>query len=347
MGSSCQSSTESDNGRFVPALTSSQENEQAQPQAGTSLPARFDQTCEESSLAKAVALQQQSLKPVETLVRLANGARFVEQTSAVLVADGILPPCATSNSCSVASDATKGFLRSAFNPDTASNFETRPVQLNTDLPHEIEVATNWADLLDPNSGPRRCRQPDKREVYLIENVFSIAECKALIASSEEHGYGATNYPKSYRGNLRLITKDASLTGIMWQRLRPFVPATVTCGGSVWEAVGLNECWRLAKYHPGDRFMRHLDAAFKRDQKEMSMFTVNIYMNGDFEGGATRFYPDGNSPDPNLVVSPEAGLCLLFRQPPSQQYYHDGERVRQGNKYLFRTDVIYHLQDDHC
>jgi len=347
MASSCQSSTGSDNGRFVPALTASQERDQTQPQAGTSLPARLDQTCQESSLAKALAAQRQSLQPVETIVRLANGTRFVEQTGAVLEADGILPACATLNSCNDASGATKGLLNSASNLDAAPNFEKPPVQRNADLRHEIEVTTNWADLLDPNSGPTQCRQPDEREVYLIENVFSTVECRALIASSEECGYGATNYPKCYRGNLRLITKDASLTEVIWQRLRPFVPATVTCGGDVWEAVGLNECWRLAKYHPGDRFMRHLDAAFKRDQKEMSMFTVNIYVNGDFKGGATRFYPDGNSRDPNLTVSPEPGLCLLFRQPPSQQYYHDGEQVRQGNKYLFRTDVIYRLQDAHC
>merc|ERR1711871_682179 len=125
------------------------------------------------------------------------------------------------------------------------------------------------------------RQPDGREVYLIEASFTLGECAALVAAAEQYGFGATDYPKGYRGNLRLITTDESLTAAMWRRLRPHVPATVEYGGEVWEATGLNECWRLSKYHPGDRFMRHTDANFKRNRQEMSMFTVNIYMNSDF------------------------------------------------------------------
>merc|ERR1712060_1013550 len=97
----------------------------------------------------------------------------------------------------------------------------------------------------------------------------------------------------------------------------------------------NECWRLAKYYPGDQFKGHCDAPFVRSNDEWSMLTVNIYMNGGFEGGATRFGTNNY-----LSVTPEAGLCLLFRQPPGQQYYHDGEQLRSGVKYLFRSDVMY-------
>ena len=41
-----------------------------------------------------------------------------------------------------------------------------------------------------------------------------------------------------------------------------------------------------------------------------------------------------------AVAPEAGHCLLFRQPPGYRLPHDGEEVKGGIKYLLRSDVMY-------
>lgn len=214
------------------------------------------------------------------------------------------------------------------------------MQSQENVKHEIEVRTSWGSLLDKASPEIQMQQVDDKEVFLIDNVYSPGECERLLAASEEHGFGFTSYPKHYRGNLRLITTDESLADVTWQRLMPFVPSTVTLDGCLWDAVGLNECWRLAKYHPGDVFKGHCDASFQRPHKgDLSMFTVNIYMNEGFEGGSTRFYFKDEKA-PCLAVKPKTGLCLLFRQPPGQCYYHDGERLGSGLKYLFRSDVMY-------
>lgn len=248
-----------------------------------------------------------------------------------------------------------------------------------DLAHEIEVATTWARLLTDAGSlsrplpARRLREGegegacgDEDEAWLVEGLFSAAECASLLAAAEEHGFGITDYEKSYRGNLRLTTVDRGLSEAVWKRLKPLVPATITLtapkklgplhwwehygeASGVWDSCGLNECWRLAKYYPGDKFMVHCDQAYERViGAEMSMFTVNIYMNGGFKGGRTRFYmredpyfecrSDYGQPDSR--VAPEVGLCLLFRQPPGQSYWHDGEELHSGVKYLFRTDVMY-------
>merc|ERR1712222_128831 len=109
---------------------------------------------------------------------------------------------------------------------------------------------------------------------------------------------------------RLITTDRRFTEAVWQRLRALVPATMTLpdADGVWDAVGLNECWRLAKYYPGDVFKGHCDASFMRSSVEESMITVNVYMNGGFQGGATRFYFDAKATPrvPSYNVVPEAG-----------------------------------------
>lgn len=77
---------------------------------------------------------------------------------------------------------------------------------------------------------------------------------------------------------------------------------------------------------------------------MSFYTVNIYMNDVNDGGCTRFYKTRSSRNddsgPDLSVRPKAGLCLVFRQPPGESYWHDGEALGSGSKFLFRSDVMY-------
>lgn len=260
------------------------------------------------------------------------------------------------------------FLRRATSSDSTAG-EAGPKNASGDLQREIQVTTEWAKCLEERGPSMAPRQIEHHEVWLIDNILSDNECASLLKLSEVHGFGATDYPKDYRGNLRLMTTDRSLTEAMWLRLQPLVPATLDLGGDIWDACGLNECWRLAKYYPGDRFGKHCDASFARSGQrgalaEESMLTVNIYMNGGFEGGKTRFYfgdsgaysatrsrQRGSLTDKTAVVEtsqfavePEAGRCLLFRQPPGECYLHDGEELRSGVKYLFRSDVMYRRRE---
>mmetsp|Transcript_2189 Transcript_2189/g.6611 ORF Transcript_2189/g.6611 Transcript_2189/m.6611 type:complete len:282 (+) Transcript_2189:167-1012(+) len=229
---------------------------------------------------------------------------------------------------------------------------------------EIAVRTTWAPLLT-DVARARVRQIGSHEVWLVEELFSASECASLLRAAEAHGFGTTDYDQAYRGNLRLTTTDLGLADAVWSRLRDLVPAKVSLteprfatdkhwwshypghGGS-WEACSLNECWRLAKYRAGDRFSVHCDQAFERTEDEMSMLSVNIYMNDGFSGGRTRFWLSDDPyfecrssfGVPDFEIVPRAGSCLLFRQPPGRSYWHDGELVGFGTKYLFRSDVMY-------
>merc|ERR1740121_708054 len=151
----------------------------------------------------------------------------------------------------------------------------------TDREVEIEVDTDWRGYLDTQVSSLSAQQFEDKEVWLVENVFSVEECLKLLAASEEKGFGRTSYPKNYRGNLRLLATDDQLADAVWQRLLPVVPETLSLDGETWEACGLNEVWRCAKYHPNDQFQGHCDASYQRNNDEMSMLTANIYMNGDF------------------------------------------------------------------
>ena len=40
------------------------------------------------------------------------------------------------------------------------------------------------------------------------------------------------------------------------------------------------------------------------------------------------------------TAPGPGRAVVFRQPPGRYFYHDGEALGSGRKYLLRTDVMY-------
>lgn len=236
---------------------------------------------------------------------------------------------------------------------------------------EIEAHTDWAGLLAPavavptaptplDTLEARKRYDPDRLLLLMDTVLAEAECERLNKAAEAIGFGRTDYPQDYRGNLRLIVTDAGLAKALWERLRPHVPATLQSGTvlgagriATWRAVGLNECFRLAKYYEGAGFGAHSDAWFTREQEEMSFFTVNIYTNTvpTEHGGRTRFYSDAARPGRkqktkqgkahfDLQVQPVAGRAVVFRHGPRMELIHDGERLGGGVKYLLRTDVMY-------
>jgi prolyl 4-hydroxylase len=134
--------------------------------------------------------------------------------------------------------------------------------------------------------------------------------------------------------------DQGLADTLWSRISSHISSTVLEDDCIWLSSGLNECFRLSKYVSGDVFKSHVDTCYVKNSEEKSMYTVNVYLNGmdDFEGGHTRFFD--NNCEMEYSVTPITGSALIFRQPPTANYRHDGEMVKDGYKYLLRTDVMY-------
>ena len=105
---------------------------------------------------------------------------------------------------------------------------------------EIQIRSSWGALLEDGvrARPRRIEGDAARKyagadagdgarLLVLEGLFSEGECAALLQAADAVGFGRTNYSKCYRGNLRLITVDESLTAATWARLRESVPASLT------------------------------------------------------------------------------------------------------------------------
>ena len=177
-------------------------------------------------------------------------------------------------------------------------------------------------------------------IFVIHEFLSPGECASFIARSEAKGYEDATITtsagfvmdKEIRDNARLILDDALIADALWQRARPFIPATI----DEWRAVGFNERFRFYRYDSGQKFAPHYDGYFRRGNDKRSQLTFMVYLNADFRGGETRFYDDNR--ELHVTVRPDGGMALVF----VHLQLHEGAPVVDGRKYVLRTDVMYAL-----
>jgi predicted 2-oxoglutarate/Fe(II)-dependent dioxygenase YbiX len=182
-----------------------------------------------------------------------------------------------------------------------------------------------------------------KDVGTVSAFFSPEECDACIRLSESVGFEMAPVTtergvvimEDLRNNDRVMSDDSERAAELWQRIAALAPQRVD---RRWYSVGVNERFRFYRYDVGQQFDWHADGYFERDNRERSFFTLMIYLNEDFEGGATLFSARHSTPDAfvNLRVKPATGLALLFRHP----LVHKGQSVTRGRKYVLRTDIMY-------
>lgn len=169
-------------------------------------------------------------------------------------------------------------------------------------------------------------------VYILPDVLTPEECRGLIDFSEAQGYDAAPITTlsgfvmrpDIRNNTRVIVDDPDRAEALWVRLRDEVPAFF--GGR--QAIGLNERFRFYRYDPGERFAPHRDGAFLRQNGEMSLLTLLLYLNEGFVGGETVVV--------GRPITPKQGMALVF----DHKLLHEGAAVTEGRKYVLRSDVMF-------
>lgn len=175
------------------------------------------------------------------------------------------------------------------------------------------------------------------QIWTIKNFLSKKECEDLIALSENLGYqeaevsleSGAKMIKGIRNNYRLIYTNLELAARFWNNLKIYCPREMEHS----YAVGLNEQFRFYKYESDQRFKRHIDGRFKRNELEESRITFMIYLNEEFEGGETTF--------DELSIQPKTGDALCF----IHELKHEGSPVKSGIKYALRSDVMYRKKSE--
>lgn len=180
------------------------------------------------------------------------------------------------------------------------------------------------------------------DIFLIKNILTEDECKKFIQITNKIGYGTTGFSSNYRGYLRLQINDQSLADLLWLRIKNHIPTNIIdSDNNKWCCCGLNVRFKWAKYPVNTFFNKHCDSYYNESKNKRSFYTLNIYLNTEFNNGATRFFADDiETTKPFLMVKPEVGMGLVFMQPENKYIIHDGEKVCDGEKYIMRTDIIY-------
>jgi hypothetical protein len=218
-----------------------------------------------------------------------------------------------------------------------------------------------------------------RYALVIDNLFTQEDCAKLLsfAPTTEPWPGAVVEEvitdKSFRNCGRITHEDPELCSWILTKVRPYLQEINTIDahmhkrlrrarvrhpqlqvelgqGGTATVSRLREL-RFLRYGPGHFFKRHGDGThISDDEKEISYYTMQIYLNGDSttpRGGATRFWPNPRlrkgsqaGEDSYVDVEPRMGRILVFEQ---GDLIHSGEEVTAGIKYNIRTDILY-LED---
>ena len=180
-------------------------------------------------------------------------------------------------------------------------------------------------------------------IFTIADVFTPAECSDSIERSESIGFDAASVrtergPKimtNIRNNDRVNITDPELAVLMWNRVVDLLPEI---DGQ--HPVSVDSRLRFYRYLPGQQFRRHKDGHATDDLGNDSQLSYLIYLNDDFEGGATAFrdYVGSGNDRRKIehVINPTTGSALLFRH----ALWHEGVLVQSGRKYVLRSDVFY-------
>jgi prolyl 4-hydroxylase len=164
-------------------------------------------------------------------------------------------------------------------------------------------------------------------LWCVEGVYTAEECRAFIEFIERSSPGlATNNPL-YRDQDRVIRDDPEAAGELFRRLRPHLPESM---GPL-RLAGINERLRMYRYRAGQRFAPHMDHWYRPSECGISLHSVLVYFNDDFEGGETRFEEQVQQ-----TIVPTVGAAVIFQH----KVRHEGCPVRRGTKYAMRTDVMY-------
>ena len=168
-------------------------------------------------------------------------------------------------------------------------------------------------------------------VFLVPSALAPAQCVALIALANAHGFDAAQVraasgPRAMpqvRNNQRAQFAAPDWVATLWQLLQSW-PLPEVNGQ---RAVGLPRDLRFYAYDPGQRFKMHKDGPWK-EEGLTSRLTFLLYLNDGFVGGETDFR--------DFKISPHTGDALLF----IHDTWHEGAAVSSGVKYVLRSDVMY-------
>jgi len=195
-----------------------------------------------------------------------------------------------------------------------------------DLVQAMQIDRNG----DPVAVPQAERLSDQPDLRLFRNVLTVAECRYLIQTAEPLFRPSMVYNDA-GDEVRDTIRTSDGAGIYWLAEDPAIHAInrriAKITGSAYDQ---GEPLQVLRYAPGQEYRPHFD--FLQGNENPRPWTALIYLNDDYEGGATCFVKTGHK------VRGATGDVVVFcnsdgqgaRDPLAE---HAGMPVTAGRKYL--------------
>ena len=174
----------------------------------------------------------------------------------------------------------------------------------------------------------------------IYNVFSEKECNDLINVIKKLGFnkaslftdvhGVEHYDTDIRNSMRKIIDNRDFAQLLEKRIYKYIPKTY----NDLEYHSINYRFRFLKYEKGGFFARHKDNNYK-NKESMSLITILIYLNDNYEGGYTTFFANVDDKK-GFTLKPKTGMVSLM----DQDIGHYVPELTEGIKYVIRTEIMY-------
>ena len=184
---------------------------------------------------------------------------------------------------------------------------------------------------------------DNLYLSCVNDVFSDVECDNLIDISENLKYKEaslfTKNGKEYfddytRKSQRCIIDNSDFANKLLERIKHYIPHIYR--GKVFHSI--NNRLRFLKYDAGGNFKRHSDGCYSdKNNNTMSMITILIYLNENYEGANTTFFNDSRDTK-GFSLDPKIGIVCLM----DQDIEHEVPPLLNGIKYAIRTELMYEI-----
>lgn len=221
-------------------------------------------------------------------------------------------------------------------------------------------------------------------LFTLSNLLTENEIQNILAKAQSRGWKES--PVSGGGHGRTgneeprtskfcVLYDENISTKLYERVTSYIPDDLSfmqdnvyfnsaSKGSEWTKSHVFSKLRLYKYNEGDAFPEHLDYKVQRkivkmdkDRKEFrryvqqSFLTLLVYLNDDFEGGETGYWPDQtgircrflnkdeklhSKKEHQIKIVPTKGTGVI----QDQNILHEGIPPIKGTKYILRTDIIH-------
>lgn len=131
--------------------------------------------------------------------------------------------------------------------------------------------------------------------------------------------------KHARYNFKDSELSTKLFEIMKENINKFMP----------NATHISSKWYINRYFPDSGSIdKHIDGNYSYDQS-ISMYTILIYLNDNFDEGETVLYLNDNE----QLIKPCKNRILML----GQKVYHSANKCKKNSKYILRGDLMFNLK----